>query len=386
MQYLFEDHGERAQALEGARRLVIKVGTRLLMDVPGVHKSERVRQLVREVVHLREQGFEVILVSSGAVGAGLSVLGTARRPHGVPTLQAHAAVGQCRLMFLYEQACAEHGFHCGQLLLSADDLLRNRERHLNVTNCVNELLRNGVLPVVNENDSVTVDEIRVGDNDTLAALVATMLRADMTILLTTVDGMYVPDANGGEQPRISVVLEVTGDVLALADGTDGNRFSVGGMKTKLAAAQIVTRAGEPLWIADGTDFSILRRILAAEDTGTLFTSRRTDRMRGHKRFLAFFSEPTGAIVVDAGAARAVCEQGRSLLPGGIVRHRGDFQRGDTVQIVDAEDREIARGVTNYSSAEVHLIKGVQTSEISKLLGEDASFDEVIHRDYLVVTQ
>jgi glutamate 5-kinase len=386
MQYLFEDHGERAHALDSARRLVIKVGTRLLMDVPGVHKSERVRQLVEQVAQLRDRGFEVILVSSGAVGAGLSVLGTGKRPQGVPALQAHAAVGQCRLMFLYEQACAEHGFHCGQLLLSADDLLRSRERHLNVTNCVNELLRNGVLPVVNENDSVTVDEIRVGDNDTLAALVATMLRADMTILLTTVDGMYVPSQDGGEQPRISVISEVTEDTLSLASGTDGNPFSVGGMKTKIAAAEIVTRAGEPLWIADGSDFSVLHRILEGQDTGTLFTPRRSERMRGHKRFLAFFSDPSGAIVIDAGAARAVCQQGRSLLPGGIVDHHGDFRRGDTVQIVDTAGTEVARGVTNYSCGEVARIKGVQTSEISGLLGEDASFDEVVHRDYLVVTQ
>jgi glutamate 5-kinase len=385
MQYVFEDGGERKQALEGVRRLVIKVGTRLLMDMPGVHKSERVRQLVAEVARLRDLGIEVILVSSGAVGAGLSVLGTGKRPHSVPGLQAHAAVGQCRLMFLYEQACAEHGFHAGQLLLSADDLLRNRERHLNVTNCVNELLRNGVLPVVNENDSVSVDEIRVGDNDTLAALVATMLRADMTILLTTVDGMYVPSREGGEKPRLSVVSEVNDDTFSLASGTDGNPFSVGGMKTKIAAAEIVTRAGEPLWIADGRDFAVLRRILAGEDTGTLFTPRRSERMSGHKRFLAFFTEPVGDIVIDSGAVRAVREQGRSLLPGGIVDCRGNFGRGDTVRLVDADGVEIARGLANYSKAEVSRIQGVRTSEISALLGEDASFDEVVHRDYLVVT-
>ncbi|MDX9980820.1 MAG: glutamate 5-kinase, partial [Lentisphaeria bacterium] len=192
MHFTFEDRGERAQALAGVRRVVVKVGTRLLMDVPGATKGERVQQLVDEIAVLRQQGFEVILVSSGAVGAGLAVLGTPRRPRDVPGLQAHAAVGQCRLMYLYESACARHGFHCGQLLLSADDLLRSRERHLNVTNCLGELLRNGVLPVINENDSVSVEEIRFGDNDTLAALVATLLRADLTILLTTVDGMYLP--------------------------------------------------------------------------------------------------------------------------------------------------------------------------------------------------
>lgn len=385
MQYVFEDHGERAQALEGVRRLVVKVGTRLLMDIPGVSKGERIQQLVDEVAVLREKGLEVILVSSGAVGAGIAVLGSARRPRTVPGLQAHAAVGQCRLMYLYESACARRGFHCGQLLLTADDLLRNRERHLNVTNCVSELLHDGVLPVINENDSVSVEEIRVGDNDTLAALVATMLRADLTILLTTVDGMYIPKESG-EKPRLSVVSEVSDQTFTMASGTDGNPFSVGGMKTKIRAAEIVTKAGEAMWIADGTDFGVLRRILTGEDTGTLFTPRRTGRMHGHKRFLAFFAEPTGSIVIDAGAARAVCEQGRSLLPGGILRHEGEFRRGDTVRIVNADGRELARGTTNYSSDEVARIHGVKTAEISRLLGEDASFDEVVHRDYLVVTQ
>jgi len=384
MQYHFEDHGERASALSGLKRLVIKVGTRLLMDVPGVHKRERVRQLVAEVAALRERGIEVILVSSGAVGAGIAVLGTSRRPSDVPNLQAHAAVGQCRLMYLYESACVEHGFHCGQLLLTADDLQSNRERHLNVANCMGQLLRSGVLPVINENDSVSVDEIRVGDNDLLAALVATMVRADMTILLTTVDGMYRPADGGGEQPRLSVVSEVDESVLAMASGTDGNPFSVGGMKTKLRAAQIVTSAGEPLWIADGTDFSILRGILAGEDTGTFFTPRRAERMHGHKRFLAFFSEPSGAITVDAGAARAVCQQGRSLLPGGIVDCQGEFCRGDTVRIVGPGGEELARGVTHYGNEEVARIRGVNSSEISSLLGEEASFAEVVHRDYLVV--
>lgn len=385
MQYTFEDSGERAQALTEVRRLVVKVGTRLLMDVPGATKGERVQRLVDELAVLRRRGFEVILVSSGAVGAGLAVLGTARRPRNIPGLQAHAAVGQCRLMYLYEHACARHGFHCGQLLLSADDLLRSRERHLNVANCVGELLRNGVLPVVNENDSVSVDEIRFGDNDTLAALVATMLRADLTILLTTVDGMYLP-AENGDRPRLSVVREVGEETFAMAKGTDGNPFSVGGMTTKIRAAEIVTKAGEPLWIADGTDFSTLHRVLDGEDTGTLFTPRRNARMQGNKRFLAFFSDPAGSILVDAGAVRAVGQQGRSLLPGGIVGREGVFRRGDTVRILGPEGRELARGTTNYSSDEIDRIRGVKTSEISSLLGEDASFDEVIHRDYLVVTQ
>jgi glutamate 5-kinase len=362
---------------------VIKVGTRLLTSIGGHSKGERVDQLVEQIAALRKGGLDVVLVSSGAIGAGMMVLGTEKRPASLPRLQAHAAVGQCRLMYLYETACNRRGFHSAQVLLTAEDV-KNRERHLNVVSCLDELLSNGVLPVINENDSVSVDEIKFGDNDMLAAMVAMMVRADITILLTTVDGLHERTQTGFGR-RLSVVPRITDDVLRMAAGTEDTRLSVGGMATKLQAADYLTRAGESLWIADGTDFGVLARMFAGEDVGTLFLPAKSTRMQGRKRFLAFFSGHSGDIVVDAGAERALCHQGRSLLPSGIVATRGDFRRGDTVAIINASGAELARGVSNYSSTEIMKIRGKHTKEINETLGYDA-YDAVVHRDYMVLTR
>jgi glutamate 5-kinase len=301
----------------------------------------------------------------------------------LPLLQAHAAVGQSRLMYHYETACARHGFHCAQLLLTAADV-QDRERHLNVTSCLDALLGKGVLPVINENDSVSVDEIRFGDNDILAALVATMVRADLTVFLTNVDGMHDPNASGAPR-RLSVVPRLSGAVCAMAGGTDGNPFSVGGMTSKLRAAELLMKAGENLWIADGHDFAVLDRVFAGDDVGTLFQGA-SAKMASHKRFLAFFSTPDGDVVADPGAVTAVTEKGRSLLPSGIVDVRGDFARGDTVRIVDLHGKEVARGVTNYGAADVARIRGARTDEVGRILGTQACYEEVVHRNYLVLTR
>jgi len=385
MSHSATDTGQRAAAFSRVRRVVVKVGTRLLTDVAGVPAAERIDLLVGALAELRGRGWEVLLVSSGAIGAGMTVLGTAKRPRTVSELQAHAAIGQCRLMYHYETACVARGFHCAQLLLTADDL-QDRERHLNVTSCLSALLAKGVLPVINENDSVSVAEIRVGDNDTLAAMVAAMVRADLTVLLTTVNGLRVRNPNGTLGNRVSVVAELTEALRAMAGGTDGNRFSVGGMATKLRAADMVMRTGEHLVIADGRDFATLGRVAAGEDVGTLFCGQPGPRMRGHKRFLAFFSEPAGALTVDDGAAEAVWRRGRSLLPGGVTALTGEFQRGDTVRILDASGQEIGRGVTNFGHRELARIQGLRSADVRRILGEDACFDEVVHRDYLVLTR
>jgi glutamate 5-kinase len=386
MAFSVTDDGARTAALKGVRRVVVKVGTRLLTDVDGVSAAERIDQLVEAIAGLRQRGWEVLLVSSGAIGAGMTVMGTAKRPRSVPELQAHAAIGQCRLMYHYETACVARGFHCAQLLLSADDV-QNRERHLNVTSCLDTLLARKVLPVINENDSVSVAEIRVGDNDTLAAMVAAMMRADLTVLLTTINGMRLRTEAGALGGRISTVNAITDELRAMAGGTDGNRFSVGGMATKLRAAEVVMRAGEALTIANGRDFGVLGKIASGEDVGTLFCGpAQRRRMSGHKRFLAFFSEPAGDLLVDRGAAEAVSRKGRSLLPGGIVGLSGTFGRGDTVRILNEDQEELGRGVSNYSHDEVARIRGLKSSEIRRILGQDACFDEVVHRDYLVVTR
>ena len=385
MAFSASDDGVRATALKGVRRVVVKVGTRLLTDVDGVSAAERIDLLVGAIAELRQRGWEVLLVTSGAIGAGMTVMGTVTRPRAVPELQAHAAIGQCRLMYHYETACVARGFHCAQLLLTADDV-QNRERHLNVASCLDTLLARKVLPVINENDSVSVAEIRLGDNDTLAAMVAAMLRADLTILLTSINGMRLRTDAGTMGSRISAVTEITGELRAMAGGTDGNRFSVGGMATKLRAAEIVMRAGESLVIADGRDFGVLGQIAGGEDVGTWFCGRAQGRrMPGHKRFLAFFSEPVGAVVIDSGAEEAVCRKGRSLLPGGIVSLDGAFGRGDTVRILNENRDELGRGVSNYRHDEVARIRGLKSAEIRRILGQDACFDEVVHRDYLVLT-
>ena len=384
MQYDYADNGTRGEVLTQVRRVVVKIGTRLLMDVKGQGPAERIRQLMKVVGELRQSGLEVVVVTSGAIGAGMELLELRRRPKGMAALQALAAVGQCQLMTLYEEASSELGFHCGQLLLTAADL-HDRSRHLRVAQCLNELLAREVLPVINENDSVCVDEIKVGDNDTLAALVAGMARADLTILLTTIDGMRERDETTGELgKRMSVVHELGSEIYNMAQGTDGNRFSVGGMVTKLRAAAMVTRSGEPLIIAEGFDFAILPRIMAAEDVGTIFLPSRHRRMHARQRFLAFFSEPQGELIVDEGAAKALISQGRSLLPGGIVGLRGVFKAGDTVSIVNLARQEIARGTVNFNHEDVSRICGAKSGDLARLLDRPVNSQVVVHRDAMVL--
>ena len=385
MQYDHEARGPRAEILSGVRRVVVKIGSRLLMDMPGATAAERIAQVVGEADRLRRRGLEVILVSSGAVAAGMVLLQTRRRPRRMPALQAHAAVGQCELMNLYETASSRLGFHCAQLLITAADM-HDQERHDSVSSCLEAILRAGALPVINENDSVCVDEIKVGDNDTLAALVSSMCRADLTILLTTVDGMSERDRETGELGRrISVVREMDAEFLAMAQGTDGNGFSVGGMVTKLRAAAMVSRSGEALWIADGRDFGVLGALFAGEDVGTVFVPSRKGRMHAKQRYLAFFSEPQGELIVDRGAEMALLQAGRSLLPQGILGMRGVFRRGDTVRILNVDRQEIARGVVNYSTAELSLVCGGPGADLRRTPGRQPPCEEAVHRDFMVLT-
>ena len=384
MSFLYQDNGQRGQFLPGVKRVVLKVGTQLLMKVPGTTEAQRVTELVAQVAALRARGLEVILITSGAIGLAVKSLGLKKRPHEIPALQALACLGQCRLMSLYEKACDAHGFHCGQLLLTAADV-RERERNLNVSNCLREMLKMGVLPVINENDSVAVDEIKFGDNDTLASVVATLVGADLTILLTTIDGMRERNADGELGRRLSVLAAVTPKIKDMAGGTDGNLFSTGGMITKVLAGERILKSGAAMWIVDGTDFGVLPRLFSGEDTGTLFMPRDGERMAAHKRFLAFFAKTSGEIVVDAGAEKALCAGGKSLLPGGIREVRGDFKRGATVCVLNPAGDEVARGLTNYGSDELAKIMGRKSAEIPAILGAEA-YDEAIHRDHLVLTK
>lgn len=371
----------RKKIMTQAKRLVIKVGSRLLTDMGDTGKRERIDTLIAQIAQARKQHYEVVLVSSGAIGAGMRLLNIKKRPRSLPQLQAMAALGQSRLMALYENACANHGFHCAQILLSRDDL-RNRSRNINIRNCLNALLAKKILPIINENDTVSVDEIRLGDNDLLAGLMAAMLRADLTILLTTVNGMRERH-NGQLGKRISFVTTLSKNLRSMAGGTDGNAFSTGGMDTKLKAAEICMAAGENLWIADGRDFSVLTRILQGEDVGTLFVPENGDRMTGAKRYLAFCSEPAGQIKIDAGAVQALQKGGKSLLPSGIIEIRGTFSTGDTVLVLAPDEQEIGLGMSNFSAAELEQIRGLRSEQIQATLTRDSD-TEAIHRDNMVI--
>ena len=364
----------RRQLMARCRQVVVKAGTRLLTD------HERIRALVRGVAGLRAQHRRVLLVTSGAVGMGMRELGLSRRPRQLAEVQALAAIGQCKLMAIYREECARLGFGAAQLLLTAADL-RARGRYLNVMNCINALWDRGVLPIVNENDSVSVDELKFSDNDQLSAQLATLTGSPLTIILTTEQGLRERNEDGSLGARISVVEKLDPRIKAMAGGTDNSEFSIGGMSSKLLAAELVTAAGEHLWIADGRDPEMLDKIARGEDVGTLFVPG-PSRLPGRKRWLRFFARCSGALVLDDGAARAVGEEGRSLLPSGVVAVRGTFKRGDSVELVDGSGRVLARGLVNYSSAECELLKGLHTRELVEKLGCDAD-SEFVHRDQLV---
>jgi glutamate 5-kinase len=312
----------------------------------------------------------------------MKTLGLKRRPSNLSEIQALAAIGQVRLMSTYLKECQKHGFNAAQLLLTGDDL-RSRKRFLNVQNCLEAILSMGMLPVINENDTVSVDELKFGDNDILSSMLGSLTRAELTIILTTVDGLLKPNPDGTLGERISVVRGVTDEQRAMANGTDDGNFSIGGMKSKLKAADIVNSAGDALWIASGKDAGILERIFAGEDVGTVFLPADGHRMESKKRWLATFSKAGGKIVVDDGAVGALRKSGRSLLPSGVVGAEGLFKRGDTVEIVSKAGALVAKGLSNFSAAECRKIAGLQTSELAAVLKCDVD-EEVVHRNNMVL--
>lgn len=365
---------------ERFKRIVIKVGTSSLTDKTGQLNLAKIEKLVREVADVHNEGREVLLVTSGAIGAGLKRLGLKTRPRTIPEKQACAAVGQGLLLQIYEKLFAENGIAVGQVLLTRDDL-SDRCRFLNARNTLLTLLKYRVLPVINENDTVAVDEIRFGDNDTLSALVTNLVDAEMLLILSDVDGLYTADPHSSPEARlIPEVTAITPELQALATGTV-SRTGTGGMVTKFQAAQIVGRAGAVMVIAAADAENIIRRVIAGEDVGTVFWP--TERLEGRKRWILFGATTKGRIYVDEGAARALCKDGKSLLPSGVTRVEGDFEAGHPVSIIDHTGSEIARGLANYSAAEVDRIKGVKTGRIAALIGAQP-FDEVVHRNNLVL--
>ena len=370
---------DRCKVLGNPRRILIKVGSSVLTTRKGTLDRRRVHHLADQVCELCDGGREVIIVSSGAISAGVGELGLPGRPKTMPELQAAAAVGQGRLIRTYNEAFRRHGRAVGQVLLSREDV-ENRGRFLNTRNTLHALLRLGCVPVINENDSVSVDEIRYGDNDFLAAHLAALVLADLVVLLTTVDGLLETDARGRRRV-VPLVERVSSEVLGLDDGGKSAR-GTGGMSSKLRAASIITRAGVPVVVASGRRTSILPRIVAGAAVGTLFIPA-TQRMASRKRWIGFTARPRGRLVLDDGARRALLEHGKSLLASGIQEVKGTFNKGDIVALTLACGEPFAHGLTNYSAAELALIQGCHTREIEAKLGYK-EYDEVIHRDNLVV--
>jgi len=367
----------RRALMKRCRQMIVKAGTRLLTD------PARINELVDGIAAIRAQGIRVLLVSSGAVGIGMKQLGLAKRPRKLAQVQALAAIGQCRLMAIYQEACAKRGFTAAQLLLTAADL-HSRKRYLNVMNCINALWEQDVLPIVNENDPVSIDELKFGDNDSLCGLLTTLTGSDLGVILTTESGLRERDAEGNLGGRIPEVRKFDAALRGMAGGTDNAEMSIGGMASKLKAAELVTSSGDYLWVADGREHDILLKILAGEDVGTLFVPA-GEHLPGHKRFIRFFARSTGTIAVDAGAARALCRKGGSLLPSGMTEVTGNFSRGDTVDVAAPDGTVIARGLVNFCAADCLRIKGCHTEKLPELLGHTAD-EEVIHRDNLSLVQ
>jgi glutamate 5-kinase len=368
--------------VKNAARIVVKFGTRVLVDERGRPDPTRIQAIVDQVAALKQEGREVVIVSSGAVGAGLDALGFPTRPEDLVSLQMAAAVGQTRLMGLYGERFAEKGIQVGQVLLNHDDL-KVRNRHLNARNALLGLLRKGVVPIVNENDVVSVDEIRLGDNDTLASLVSVLVDANLLLLCTSVNGLQEPDENGNPK-RVPYLTKISSQEMALV-GDKGSALSTGGMGTKLLAAQMANRAGVVSMIVDGRESDTLIRACHGEDIGTLIGPvEEPQQVKGkRKHWIAFFHKPTGKIHVDDGARNALTQKGRSLLAAGVVRVEGEFETGAVVEVLDKGQHVLATGLTEFSSADLRLIRGKHSTQILEILGPAVS-TEVIHRDNLVL--
>ena len=377
-------HQTARKKLAASRRVVVKIGSRVLVQRNGRPDVRRMAELVDDIAALRKEDREVIVVSSGAIACGLQALGMKKKPDDLPTLQMAAAVGQSRLMAAYDKLFARRKCRIGQVLLTHDDL-EHRRRHLNARNTLLKLLECGVVPIINENDVVSVDEIKFGDNDALGSRSAMLLEADLLVLLTTVDGFHAADAKGRRR-RVPYLADVTADVLSHTKGK-GSVFSTGGMASKLTSAAEAARMGTAVVIANGRTDGILQRVVAGENVGTLIPAAGSDGANGglshRRRWVAFFHHPKGSLAVDDGARDALLRRGKSLLPVGVREVSGDFAPGDLVEVLDSAGQRIAQGLTEYSSAEVRLLKGLKSERIRELLGAEAP-GEVIHRDNLVV--
>ncbi|HWR30824.1 MAG TPA: glutamate 5-kinase [Negativicutes bacterium] len=367
--------------LQAANRIVVKVGTSTLTHSNGKLNFFRIEGLVRELANAVNSGKQILLVSSGAVGAGMDRLGWKEKPKTIPEKQAAAAVGQGILMHTYEKLFGEYGQVVAQVLLTREDSV-NRRRYANSRNTLLTLLNIGVIPIINENDAVAIDELKIGDNDTLSANVAAIVDADALIILSDVEGVYSANPQTDSTAQLlPEIADVTPEIEAMCGGA-GTMRGTGGMLTKMAAARMAMNSGIVMVIASGARDGAIQEVLAGKSVGTLFPPRQ-NRLQFRKRWLAFGARIKGRLTVDKGCAQALVSSGSSLLAAGVKAVEGSFEQGSTVSILNQDGWEIARGLTNYNTDEIHKIMGAHTHEIMGILGHKP-YDEVVHRDNMVL--
>ncbi len=370
----------RRSVIDRARTVVVKVGTSVLSKSDDTLDEARLDSLAAQLHALRQSGRKVVLVSSGAIGAGIGLLGLEKRPDDLPHLQAAAAVGQAHLIHCYDDCLRKFGYHAAQLLLTANDF-RSRTRYLNVRNTLSTLFEYNTLPIINENDTVSIQEIKFGDNDRLAALVSHLLESPLLVILSVIDGLYDGDPRLPESKVIPTIDEWSESIRGLATDDKSSR-GTGGMHTKLDAARTATAVGVNLIIASGKNPDVLHQVLRGEEVGTLFVAR-SEPLPAWKRWIGFSATPRGRLVLDEGACRALATQGKSLLAAGIREVQGSFSDGEIVTLVDPQGVEFGRGLSNFKADDVRKIAGQKSERVRELLGAEA-VDEVIHRDNLVV--
>jgi glutamate 5-kinase len=371
----------RKDLFQSLHRLVVKVGTKILVGDDNAPSWDQLNHLVSQLSLLHDEGYAVVLVTSGAVGVGMSTLGFTSRPKELPVKQACAAIGQIRLMHMYSESFAKRGKTVAQILLSGDDF-RDRTRFNNIRKTVGTLLEKKVIPIINENDTITTEEIKVGDNDKLSADVAHFLEADLLVILSDEDGLYNKNPKSHPDAQaISVVPRITPDILKLAEEKPGSKVSVGGMKAKLLAIRQATEAGTPAVLTRGHGARLLD-LVQGKSLGTLFLPNAA-KIGRNKRWLAFVSKARGQLLLDEGGVKAMRTRKSSLLPAGVREIKGSFKAGDFVEVCNGEGDVIGRGRSAYSASEVQLIRGHKSARIPELLGRKGP-DEVIHKDQLVI--
>jgi glutamate 5-kinase len=371
----------RKERFGNVKRILVKVGSAVLTGENGIDLNI-VEQLTADIAALRERGFQVVFVTSGAIASGKHRMGIEGKLKNLPQKQAAAAIGQGRLMRVYSNAFGKHGLFVGQVLLTMSDIT-DRVRFLNIRNTILQLLDWGVVPIINENDPVAVEEIKFGDNDNLAAMVANIVEAHLVVNLTSANGLYDQNPNNSKKAKlIPLVSEITEEIENAA-GEEGTDAGIGGMKSKVLAAKKVIAFGTPYIIAPGKRAGVLQEIMDGKEVGTLFLPS-AEHLNSRKYWIAFTLRPRGRLIIDEGAKEAIAQDGKSLLPSGITDVEGDFTIGDAVSCVDANGNVIARGLANYSAEEMRKIMGLKSSQIEPTLGYK-DYDEAIHRDNLAVT-